>query len=107
MNIGYARYRSPEEVIKRAREWESTAERSVNINSVQVERVICVKTTEGTGTETDPFRVKKRFFTFAGAYIGMLVCDDASVSDPNENWEELEKKRRNNFSGLFAPLLDP
>lgn len=107
MDIGYARYRNPEEVIKRAREWESTAGHSANINSVHVERVICVKTTEGTGTETDPFRVSKRFFTFAGAYIGMLGREDESFANPNEHWEELEKKRRNNFSGLFAPLLDP
>ncbi|MBR4017280.1 MAG: hypothetical protein IKK11_05660 [Oscillospiraceae bacterium] len=107
MDIGYARYRSPEEVIKRAREWESTAERSVNINSVQVERVICVKTTEGTGTETDPFRVSKRFFTFAGAYIGMLGREDESFANPNESWEELEKRYRNNFSGLLTPFIEP
>ncbi len=107
MDNGGERYRSPEEAIKRAYEWKHIAGRRMSVNSVQVERVICVKITEGTGAETDPFQVSKRFFTFSGAYIGMLGREDQSFASPNESWEELERRYRNNFSGLFTPFIEP
>lgn len=58
----------------------------VSFEIAKIEEVICVETTDGTGTEADPVRRCKRYWTPDGYYIGQVGLGASPLTNPNASW---------------------
>lgn len=60
----------------------------------KTEEVICVETTDGTGTEADPVRRSKRYWTTDGYYIGQVVLGASPLTNPNASWNANSESKK-------------
>ena len=66
----------------------------VRFEIANTEEVICVETTDGTGTEADPVRRSKRYWTKDGHYIGQVVLGASPLTSPNASWNANSESRK-------------
>jgi hypothetical protein len=66
----------------------------VSFEAVKTEKVICVETTDGTGTEADPVRRSKRYWTVDGYFIGQVVLGASPLTNPNASWNANSESKK-------------